>query len=62
MDGTLMKYLNANFPEFGEITEKTRKENSKKIFIGGVRISSGMYRTNSEDIARRKKVLQTRLP
>jgi hypothetical protein len=51
-----------DLPDLAPITEKTRTENSRRIFTGGVRINKGMYRTTEEEYARRDRILATPLP
>lgn len=38
--------LFTEFPKMGEITKKAKSQNMKRVFTGGVRIGSGMYRTD----------------
>jgi len=38
--------LFTEFPKMGEITKKAKFQNMKRVFTGGVRIGSGMYRTD----------------
>lgn len=54
--------LFVDFPAFAPVTEKTRQENHKKVFTGGVRINNGMYRTAEEDKKYREKSLRRKLP
>ena len=54
--------LFTDFPKMREITEEAKKENTKRIFTGGVRINNGMYRTDAEDAEYRKKSLERKLP
>jgi hypothetical protein len=50
------------FPPLGEITVRVRAENLARIFTGGVRINSGLYRTAEEDHRYRAKSLKRKLP
>lgn len=61
----MVKYkqmLFTDFKEMGEITEKVKSGNEKRIFTGGVRIGKGMYRTYSQMEKYREHSLQRKLP
>jgi len=58
----LRDILFSDFPPLGEITARVREENSARIFTGGVRINSGMYRTAEEDRRYRADSLKRKLP
>lgn len=42
------KFIKADFGNLPEITEEVRRQNSIRVFTGGVRINNSMYRTKSE--------------
>jgi hypothetical protein len=58
----IVKDFYRDLPDLAPITEKTRAENTKRIFTGGVRINRGMYRTTKDEYARRDKILSKQLP
>lgn len=58
----LEKIVNVDFPDIAEITEEVRKENSTRVFTGGVRINKSMYRTAQEDRIYRESTLSRQLP
>ena len=62
LDSRLKDFLNVDYSDFPEITEETRRENKKRVFVGGVRISQGAYRTKKEDDDYRKTLIERKLP
>ena len=54
--------LFADFPPVGKITPDSKKENMKRVFTGGIRIGSGMYRTDEEAKKYKEQSLQRKLP
>lgn len=54
--------LFSDFPKLGKITSKVRSDNKKRIFVGGVRIGRGMYRTDEEMENYKKESLNKKLP
>ena len=54
--------LFADFPEVGKITPEIKKDNENRVFTGGVRIGSGMYRTDEQAEEYKEKSLQRKLP
>lgn len=43
-----LDYIFVDFKDFPAVTKKTRKQNSKRIFTGGVRVNNSLYRTDAE--------------
>lgn len=56
------KYINVDFSDFPEITDKIRKVNMGKIFTGSVRISRGIYRTSAETKEYIENSMKRKLP
>ncbi len=54
--------LFCDFPTILSITEPIKNQNLKRVFTGGVRINSGMYRTNKQDNEYRSNSLKRKLP
>lgn len=54
--------LFSDFPQIGEITSKTKAQNMKRIFTGGVRIGGGMFRTDKAQKKFIKKQAKRKLP
>lgn len=52
----------SDYDDFSEITENVRSENVSRIFTGGVRINSGMYRTKEETDDYIRDSLSKKLP
>ncbi|GHS94016.1 hypothetical protein FACS1894139_15790 [Planctomycetales bacterium] len=54
--------LYRDFPSFAVIDERVRTENRARLFVGGVRINQGRYRTQAEDEKYRRESLLRQLP
>lgn len=57
-----LDYIFVDFKDFPAVTRKTRKQNSKRIFTGGVRVNNSMYRTDAETKRYIKRSLRKKLP
>ena len=54
--------LFSDFSHVGPITKEQKEKNESRIFVGGVRINSGKYRTDEEDKAYRENAIKKELP
>ncbi len=56
------KMVFVDFPKTGKITKEAKVKNVGRIFVGGVRINNGMYRTTEESQIYAEKSLKRKLP
>lgn len=54
--------LFADFPTIGKITPEVKEKNKKRSFTGGIRIGSGMYRTDEQTEKYKRNSLERKLP
>lgn len=57
-----LKYVFYDFEDFPAVTKKTRTQNAKRIFTGGVRVNNSLYRTDAELQRYIKRSLKKKLP
>lgn len=57
-----LDYIFVDFEDFPAVTRKTRRQNSQRIFTGGVRVNNSMYRTDAEEKLYIKRSLRKKLP
>lgn len=54
--------LYLSFPQFGAVTEETRRRKENLPFLDNIRLNLGMYRTDVEKEEYRVKTLRRPLP
>jgi hypothetical protein len=54
--------LYRDYSPLTDITEQVREQNRGRLFVGGVRIQNGLYRTKKEDEKYRHDSLLRKLP
>lgn len=54
--------LFVDFSDMGKITSEIKVKNEKRVFTGGVRIGSGMYRTDDQAEKYKKDSLKRIMP
>lgn len=54
--------LFSEFPQMGIITEEVKEKNKRRTFTGGIRIGSGMYRTDEQQRDYIRNSLKRKLP
>ncbi len=59
---TRQNYLFAEYTPVGEITQEVKQKNQKRTFTGGIRIGRGLYRTTKDELERRNRIANTKLP